>query len=417
MAKEKSITELKDEKKQLQSRSKEIIAKAKGEQRQFTAEENEELGANQVRMAEINIEIDEKELENRSSHVFGPRQSTEQFSLRRAILAQMNKTEQRDSEAAVIEEATKLHRSVAATAENCGELIIPLSYAKRAAYTAATEEATGVVIDEEQQEMLLPLESNLVLSQAGVRMMTGLVGNIYWPEHSATNVFWEGENTEAKDGAGTFKKGNLFTPNRLAAYIDLSKQLLIQENRDVEGLIRRLIAIAIAQKIEKTAFAKDDHADNVPDGIFQEANVSKMIKGDMSWGQIVAMETAADVNNALFGNLAYVMNPSLIGKAKTKVKDSSGAGGFIFGNDGQGMLNGYRALRTNNIPKELGDGSDEFGIVFGNWADYFLGQWGAIDMTVDPYTQATNGKIRLVINSYWDMGMIRKESFTIASLK
>lgn len=49
----------------------------------------------------------------------------------------------------------------------------------------------------------------------------------------------------------------------------------------------------------------------------------------MSWGQIVAMETAADVNNALFGNLAYVMNPSLIGKAKTKVKDSSGAGGFI----------------------------------------------------------------------------------------
>ena len=280
MAKEKSITELKDEKKQLQSRSKEIIAKAKGEQRQFTAEENEELGANQVRMAEINIEIDERELENRSSHVFGPRQSIEQFSLRRAILAQMNKTEQRDSEAAVIEEATKLHRSVAATTEDSGELIIPLSYAKRAAYTAATEKATGVVIDEEQQELLLPLESNLVLSQAGVRMMTGLVGNIYWPEHSATNVFWEGENAEAKDGAGAFKKGNLFTPKRLTAYVDLSKQLLIQENRDVEGLIRQLMAIAIAQKIEKTAFAKDVHADNVPDGIFQEANVSNTIKGD-----------------------------------------------------------------------------------------------------------------------------------------
>lgn len=417
MAKGKSITELKDEKKQLQSRSKEIIAKAKGEQRQFTAEENEELGANQVRMAEINIEIDERELENRSSHVFGPRQSIEQFSLRRAILAQMNKTEQRDSEAAVIEEATKLHRSVAATTEDSGELIIPLSYAKRAAYTAATEKATGVVIDEEQQELLLPLESNLVLSQAGVRMMTGLVGNIYWPEHSATNVFWEGEDAEAKDGAGVFKKGNLFTPKRLTAYVDLSKQLLIQENRDVEGLTRQLMAIAIAQKIEKTAFAKDVHADNVPDGIFQEDNVSNTIKGDMSWGQIVAMETAADVNNALFGNLAYVMNPSLIGKAKTKVKDSSGAGGFIFGNDGQGMLNGYRALRTNNIPKELGEGSDEFGIVFGNWADYFLGQWGAIDMTVDPYTQATKGLVRLVINSYWNMGMIRKESFTIASLK
>ena len=269
MAKGKSITELKDEKKQLQSRSRSIIEAAKGEKSQFTAEENEELGRNQTRMAEINLEIDEKETENRQAPARRMESTNKQFSLRRAILAQMNKTEQRDSEAAVIEEATKLHRSVAATAENSGELIIPMSYAKRAAYTAGTEKTTGVVIDEEQQELLLPLESNLVLSQAGVRMMTGLVGNIYWPEHSATNVFWEGENAEAKDGAGTFKKGNLFTPKRLTAYVDLSKQLLIQENRSVEGLIRQLMAIAIAQKIEQTAFGKEVHADNVPDGMFQ----------------------------------------------------------------------------------------------------------------------------------------------------
>ena len=417
MAKEKSITELKDEKKQLQSRSRSIIEAAKGEKRQFTAEENEELGINQTRMAEINLEIDEKETENRQAPARRMESTNKQFSLRRAILAQMNKTEQRDSEAAVIEEATKLHRSVAATAENSGELIIPMSYAKRAAYTAGTEKTTGVVIDEEQQELLLPLESNLVLSQAGVRMMTGLVGNISWPEHSATKVFWEGENDPAKDGSGVFKKGKMFSPKRLTSYVDLSKQLLIQENRSVEGTIRRLMAIAIAQKLEQTAFSKEDHTDNVPDGIFQSDNLSETVKGTMNWEQIVAMETSADLNNALFGNLAYIMNPTLVGKAKTKVKDASGAGGFIFGNDGQGMLNGYRALRTNNIPKGLQESSDEFGIVFGNWADYFLGQWGAIDMLVDPYTQASNGMVRLVINSYWDMGMIRKESFTVASLK
>lgn len=417
MAKEKSITELKDEKKQLQSRSRSIIEAAKGEKRQFTAEENEELGRNQTRMAEINLEIDEKETENRQAPARRMESTNKQFSLRRAILAQMNKTEQRESEAAVIEEATKLHRSVAATAENSGELIIPMSYAKRAAYTAGTEKTTGVVIDEEQQELLLPLESNLVLSQAGVRMMTGLVGNISWPEHSATKVFWEGENDPAKDGSGAFKKGKMFSPKRLTSYVDLSKQLLIQENRSVEGTIRRLMAIAIAQKLEQTAFSKEEHIDNVPDGIFQSGNLSKTVKGAMNWEQIVAMETSADLNNALFGNLAYIMNPTLVGKAKTKVKDASGAGGFIFGNDGQGMLNGYRALRTNNIPKELQESSDEFGIVFGNWADYFLGQWGAIDMLVDPYTQASNGMVRLVINSYWDMGMIRKESFTVASLK
>ena len=179
-------------------------------------------------------------------------------------------------------------------------------------------------------------------------------------------------------------------------------------------MIRQLLAIAIAQKVEKTALSNAETEENVPDGMFQTLSD---VSGVMDWGKVVELETNADLNNALFGNLAYIMHPSLVGKAKTKVKDQSGAGGFLFGNDGTGMLNGYRALRTNNIPKGLRDAKDEFGIVFGNWADYFLGQWGAIDMTVDPYTQATKGAVRLVINSYWNMGMIRPESFTIASMK
>ncbi|MFV0323053.1 MAG: phage major capsid protein [Bacteroides xylanisolvens] len=414
MAKEKSITELKDERNQLIARSKEIINGAKTEKRQFKPEEAEELGTNQQRRAEIDLEIEEHEVMNRQQGKKHQPVANEGFSLRRAILAQMNKTEQRASEASVIEDATKLHRSVAATAENCGELIVPLTYQKRAAYTAGIEATTGVVIDEEQQELLLPLEANLVLSQAGVRMMTGLVGNIYWPKHSAAQVFWEGENDEAKDGKGEFSKGKLYSPNRLTAYVDISKQLLIQENRSVEGLIRQLLAVAIAQKVEKTALSNAAHEDNVPDGMFQTLG---SVNGVMDWAKIVELETNADLDNALFGNLGYIMHPSLVGKAKTKVKDASGAGGFIFGNDGIGMLNGYRALRTNNIPKGLQEAKDEFGIVFGNWADYFLGQWGAIDLTVDPYTQATKGMVRLVVNSYWNMGMIRPESFTIASMK
>jgi hypothetical protein len=58
--KEKSITELKDEKATLATRSKEIIEKAKSEKRMFNNEENEELGGIQARMAEINVEIEEK---------------------------------------------------------------------------------------------------------------------------------------------------------------------------------------------------------------------------------------------------------------------------------------------------------------------------------------------------------------------
>lgn len=420
MSKEKSITELKDEKNQISARSKAIIEKARGEKRQLNAEENEQLGANQCRMAEINLEIEEREDENRQkgrSH----QPKGGRFSLRRAISNMVDGNPQNDVEAEVIEAATTHHNTSGAQMADRRGIVVPVNMEKRAAFTAATE----VIIDEEQQEMLLPLQSALVLSRAGARFMTGLQGNIYWPEFSGANVFWEAENASAKDGAGAFSKRNLFKPLRLTAYVDISKQLLVQENASVEAYIRQAIAVAIAQKIEQTAFSEKTGVENTPDGMFGTLDAD--IKGDMTWAQIVAMETNADMQNALFGNLSYILHPALVGKAKTKVKDASGAGGFIFTGNGDGQLNGYRALRTNNLPKGLrgtpaaGEQEaipgDEYGIVFGNWADYFIGQWGGIELLVDPYTQALNGTVRLITNSYWNMGFIRKESFCIASMK
>lgn len=414
MAKEKSITELKDEKNQISKRSKAIIEKAKGEKRQFSSEENEELGSVQCRMAEINLEIEEREAENRQQGKRHQPVTQGKFSLRRAIANYVSGNAQSEADAAVIDAATTYHNGSGVTRASDKSLVLPVALESRSTFTAATESATGVVIDQEQQEMLLPLQASLVLVQAGARFMTGLQGDIYWPKYSGSNVFWEGETAQAKDGAGQFSKGEAFKPKRLTAYVDISEQLLIQENTSVEAIIRQTLAVAVAQEVEKTAFGKHAHSENKPDGLFQKAPT---ISGAMDWEKVVELETNADLQNALYGNLAYIMHPALVGKAKTKVKDASGAGGFIFGEGGVGNLNGYRSLRTNNIPKELQEAADEYGIAFGNWYDYFIGQWGALEIKVDPYTQMLNGVIRLVINSYWNMGMIRPESFSIASMK
>lgn len=404
--KEVSITELKDEKAQLSARSKEIIGTAKEEKRMFNESESEELANIQSRMAEINLEIEEKIEESRQKPVKREEKKMANFSLRKAIVAQMTGKVQAAAEQNVIEEGIKLNtRSGVEMTE--GSLVIPMSY--RSALTAGAD--NGVLVDEDKQEMLFPLQNKLVLAQAGARFMTGLTGNIVWPKATGANVYWEGETADAKDGAPTFGKSASFTPKRLTAYVDISKQLLIQENRDVEGIIRQLITDAIAQKLESTAFGADGADENTPNGIFAAVEATA---GTLDWATIVGLETQVDVANATMGNLAYIMHPSLVGKAKTKVKDASGAGGFVFGNDGAGMMNGYKVLRTNNVG---GDASNGYNVVYGNWNDYFIGQWGSIEILVDPYTQATKGMVRLVVNSYWNMGVIREESFAAAKLK
>ncbi len=413
MPKQKNTTELRDELAQLKSESQKILSEVRASGKMLDASQEKRLGEIQCRQVEIRAELNDLDVQNQQKGKPYEKKG-ESFSLRRAILAASKHQEQRDTEAAVIEQAAAMHRASGIPCDTCGDLVIPFAQ-KRAAYTAATEAATGVVIDEDQMELLFPLQPALVLSKAGTRILTGLRGNIYWPKYSGVSVSWESETAKAKDAGGAFSKGKVFSPKRLTAKVNISKQLLLQENMSVETIIRQQLAIAIAQKIEQTVFGNHPHADTMPDGFFKETPTA--ITGDMTWARIVDFETTADLNNALFGNTAYILHPSLVGKAKTKVKDASGAGGFVFDATGNGMLNGYKALRTNNMPKGLQDGADEFGIIFGNWADFFLGQWGAIDMTVDPFTQAEDGQIKIVVNSYWDMGPVRDESFVIGSLK
>ena len=397
MPREKSITELMAEKRSLHDASQAIIDKAREEKRKLSEEETRTLSENTLRMQEINNEVamrgQEKPVEAKGA-------KAERFSLRRAILAKLNGTEQHDSEAVVLEEGRAAGGNMRTDPNS---LLIPIE--SRAALTAA---GSSVLVPTDTMDILLPLEANLVLRRAGALYLTGLRGNIAWPSYSGTKVEWEGETDEAADGAGTITTAKTFKPRRLAAYVDLSKQLLIQESQDVETMIRQSIATAIAEKIEATALGGAETTANVPDGLF--TGMSGGTPAEFNWANVVEMETELDSNNALRGSLAYILHPQLVGKAKTVVKDPSGAGGLVIGDDAN-WLNGIMALRSTNMVSAFGTGSKGYGAVLGNWNDYFIGQWGAVELIVDPYTQATKGTVRLVVNSYWDMGAIRDKSF------
>ncbi len=404
MAKEKSTTELKDEKGQLITRGKAITEKAKGEKRQLSAEENNELGDIQVRMAEINLEMEERMEMNRRSgtpHVDNTKQG---FSLLRAVRESITGNYS-EATLAVIERGKAQMTGLEAT----GSLLIPVE--ERAPVVAGTAEQGGHTIDTDLLDIMTPLRANLILSQVGANIVTGLTNNVSIPKYSGTTASWEGETDTAKDGTGTFSKQN-FSPKRMAAVTYISKQMLAQDSLGVEMMLRNQIVLAIAQKLEATIFGADATSTLKPDGLFTTLPTAG---GAVDWKKIVGLETSLNNSNALQQNMAYVIHPTILGKLKTTVKDSSGAGGFLIGDNG--LLNGYKCLVTTNVAKDLQTAKDEYGAVFGNWADFFVGQWGALDLTVDPYTKASDGQIKLVINTYFDAGIRRTESFAKTTWK
>lgn len=402
MAKEKSTVELKDEKQQLTTRKETLVNAAKTEKRTLTSEETTQLNEIATRMVDIDAEIAELEAMNKRKGT--PRNPQKRFSLLRAIGESISGNYS-DESLEVIERG----RAQMSGMETTGSLLIPVE--DRAAVVAGTPANGGNVIDTDLLDIMTPLTANLILAQVGANIVTGLTNNVSIPKYTGTTANWAGETAKAEDGTGEFSKSG-FSPKRLAAVTYISKQMLAQDSLGVERMLRDQIVRAIAAKLEATIFGAATTASTKPDGFFTTLPAAG---GVVDWKKIVELETKINSSNALQGNLAYVIHPAILGKLKTTVKDASGAGGFLIGDNG--TLNGYKCLVTTNVASGLQTAKDEYGAIFANWADYFIGQWGALDLTVDPYTMAGEGQIKLIVNAYFDAGIRRDESFAKTTWK
>lgn len=400
MSKEKSKVELLDEKQKLQERASAITNGARTEQRMLNKDEEKELGEIQCRMADINIEIAMRDSEKQQKG--NPHLTNQVFSLRRAILEMVDgdgyseRTKQMNTLG-----KDMLHQAGLSERSSKG-LFIPVE--ARASMTAASPGDN--LIETDFLDIVTPLRDRLVLSQAGASMMTGLVGNIDIPGYSGSTAEWADENGKAADGAGTFSKKTM-KPKRLTSILTVSRQLLVQDSLGVEQMLRADLVNAVASKLEATILGGHTTSAEKPDGFFTGFETAAV---DMSWEKIVGLETDVDVANALQGNTAYIMHTKLFGKGKTTLK-STGVAGYLIEN---GSTNGYNALRTNAVFSKDGSSNKEYGIIFGNWADLLVGQWGALELMVDPYTKADEALVRIIVNSYWDAVPRRDKSFAKA---
>ena len=275
-----------------------------------------------------------------------------------------------------------------------GQIQIPMTEL-RGNVTVAAEGEDVVATD--LFDIVGPLRAQNVLMQAGAKFLTGLVGDVQIPIMSATNVNWADETAAASDGAGAFSNVTL-SPKRLTAYVNISKQLLNQNSVDVDNMIRQDIIRAISSKLESTILGNAAGSTTQPAGIFYNVTPTKVT--DMAG--IADVEGVVE-NANVYGDLKWVINPKFKANLRTMAKGANIAQSLYE----NGEIDGTAALSTGNVGEKLG--------VYGDFSQLAIGQWGAIDLTVDPYTQAKNGMIVLVVNAYFDAKVVRPEAFGFAT--
>ena len=314
-----------------------------------------------------------------------------QFSLLKAINDIANNRSLDAASQAVINAGADEMRSAGQSFS--GQIQLPVE--SRAAVTVTDEHDD--VIEVEFADLLTPLRAKNVLVAAGAKYMSGLIGDVQVPIMGAGNVTWEGEVASAKEAGYTFTSKKL-QPKRLTAYVDISKQFLVQDSIGAEQAIRADIVAAINSKLESTILGSAQGSTTTPAGIFYGQTPKKIT----TFKDICDLEASIEDANVI-GECKYVMS----NKAKAALRNmakSTKSTQLVMEN---GEVDGTPVLNTSNVEAQ--------NIAYGDWNNLAIGQWGAIDLVVDPYTLAKDGQVRIVINAFFDAVTLRPEAFAFGT--
>jgi len=319
------------------------------------------------------------------------------------------------------QEAEKEMRSAGMLSK--GNLLIPSrlinkrdsqSQAEKRAALAAGAGSGSYFVQTDVTDFIPALYSKNVLVELGARMIPGLVGNISIPKAGGASAAWEGENEAIADGAPTATPVTA-SPKRLGAYGLISKTLLQQEgNYNVEAFVTDEIVNAINAALQVAAINGGGAGE--PTGILATAGIGSIIGGangaDPTSAHIISLEEAVATANADINTLAFLTNPKVRAKLKKTALDA-GSGQFVWDLKGNSELMGYKAGVTTAVPSNLtkAEATALSAIIFGDFSNMMMLQWGGFDIVVNPYTNAKTNQLEIVINSFWDIIIRNAASF------
>ena len=258
---------------------------------------------------------------------------------------------------------------------------------------------------------LIPLlRSNPVLTQMGARTLSGLSGNVQFPRHNGAGTFaWEGETDANAETTQTLDNLSM-SPNRVGGFTDISEQLIIQASFGAEQFVRDDLQTGLAIEIDSKGI-DGSGASNQPTGIINTSGIGNADIGTnggaLTYAKTLELIQDVHVANANLASSGFLTTPEVLYSELMQVpKQGSGVeGNFIY--NGEGPMFGYNLMASNQVPKDRtkGTGSALHVMLFGDFSQVLIGQWGGTSLLIDPYTQAINGLLRIVINAYIDVGV------------
>ena len=371
-----------------------------------------------------------------AAHLGLTQEETKRFSISRAILAVRDKDW---SKAGFEAECSRAIASAAGKATDPSKFYVPLEVQRNANISPAaldyharsgmagarsnplvsqnqhltradivgTNSAGGYLVETINLSFIELLRNRTVAFRLGATVLSGLVGNVNIPKQTAaaTSAWLATETTSISEVEQTFGQLAL-TPHTVGGYTEISRLLLLQSSPDVEGIVNAdlaaIIGIAVdAGVINGSGSAGQPHGIVGLTGVGTGSTATATLATFLNIQGTVGAANVVPVRGGWAGT--FVVSAALRGRVEFANTYSPIWNGSVW----DGEMLGYPAIASNQIP--TGD------ILFGDWAQVVVAEWGVLEVEVNPYANFQQGIIGVRAMMTIDVGVRYPAAFYVGT--
>jgi len=232
--------------------------------------------------------------------------------------------------------------------------------------------------------MVSPAEA--FLRTVGVTFFQGLNGQLVIPSMAEDTAAFPGENTGAASASMSTSSLTL-APRRVSHTQAISKETLSEVNPTIYSSILQNLVNGVWNCVTNDVF----------DTLQSDAPAQRQTAG-ITYAKIANLEASLAYTN--IGSVNYVTTPANRATLKTTATMSNQAP--IWGPDNTVLgYPAYAVPAANSTMMYLGD-----------FSKMAVGQWGGLEIIVDPYTDANKGLINLTVVGLFDTGCFQTKGIT-----
>ena len=275
--------------------------------------------------------------------------------------------------------------------------------------TAGTASAGGYLVgtDNLGGSFIDVLRNRLVTVAMGATLLPNLRGNVTIPKQTgaATAVWLATEASTITESQQTLGQISM-TPKNVGGYTEVTRQLLLQSIPAADAMVMNDLAKVIGLAVDLAAMSGSG-ASGEPTGIINTAGIGSVSGTSLAYAGL--LEFQSDLGNALIDSkrVGYVTTPAVGALLLQRQRFTSTDSPLWEGNLLEGKISGFRAMTSNGVPSAK--------MIFGNWEDLLIGEWGVLEIETNPFANFQGGIIGIRAIQSVDIAIRVAQSFSVAS--